>query len=57
MVLDFLGYGIYTWADDRKYKGYWVNNKMHGEGEFVWPDNKLYKGNLKSLMNIYRELR
>ena len=39
-----IGDGEYTWADGRKYKGKWANNKMHGEGIFTWPDNKIYKG-------------
>ena len=37
--------GEYTWADGRKYRGQWLNNKMHGEGEYIWPDGKSYKGN------------
>lgn len=39
-----LGIGEYIWSDNRKYKGEWRNNKMHGKGEFMWPDGKRYVG-------------
>jgi len=26
------GYGVYTWADGRKYEGEWVAGKQHGRG-------------------------
>lgn len=36
----YRGMGEYVWSDNRRYKGQWVNNKMHGEGVFTWPDGK-----------------
>ena len=35
---------MYNWADGRKYKGDWRNNKMEGYGEFDWPDGRKYNG-------------
>jgi len=26
------GKGVYMWSDNKKYVGYWLNNKMHGKG-------------------------
>ena len=31
------GYGIYYWADGRKYEGNWANGKQHGEGKYMLP--------------------
>lgn len=40
--------GTYTWPDERKYVGDWLNNKMHGEGVFTWKDGRTYKGAYKN---------
>ena len=42
-------FGVYEWADDRKYEGEWQNNKMHDRGYFEWPDGRKYKGQWKNL--------
>jgi len=34
------GYGIYYWADGRKYEGYWAQGKQHGLGRYVIPQEK-----------------
>jgi hypothetical protein len=31
------GYGVYYWADGRRYEGYWQNGKQHGEGKYILP--------------------
>ena len=31
------GYGIYYWADGRKYEGYWAQGKQHGLGRYIIP--------------------
>ncbi len=31
------GFGIYVWADHRKYEGYWVKGKQHGLGTYHVP--------------------
>lgn len=41
------GEGIFTWKDNRKYIGSYVNDKKEGYGEFTWPSGKVYKGNWK----------
>jgi len=38
------GKGIFTWSDNRKYVGEYINDKKEGYGEFFWPDGKIYKG-------------
>lgn len=38
------GKGTFTWPDNRKYVGDYVNDKKEGYGEFIWPDGKVYKG-------------
>ena len=43
------GFGVYEWADDRKYKDEWQNNKMHDRGCFEWPDGRKYKEEWKNL--------
>ena len=43
------GFGVYEWADDRKYEDEWQNNKMHDRGYFEWPDGRKYKGKWKNL--------
>lgn len=32
------GFGLYTWADGRRYEGYWAFGKQHGEGKYILPD-------------------
>lgn len=32
------------YSDGRQFKGNWLNDQMHGEGEFIWPEGKSYKG-------------
>jgi hypothetical protein len=32
------GFGIYTWADGRKYAGEWVNSKRNGRGKIIFVD-------------------
>lgn len=39
------GYGVFTWADGRKYVGEYFEDKKHGYGTFYWADGKCYKGN------------
>ena len=38
------GFGVYCWADGRKFIGEWLNSKMNGWGVFYWADGRLYKG-------------
>ena len=33
------GYGIYYWADGRKYEGYWAHGKQHGLGRYLIPQD------------------
>ena len=42
------GKGVFTWDDQRKYDGQYVNDKKEGYGEFYWPDGRVYKGNWKN---------
>lgn len=32
------GYGIYYFADGRKYVGHWIKNQMNQAGTFSWPN-------------------
>ncbi len=41
------GQGTYSWADGRRYKGSWENNKMEGYGVFTWKDGRIYEGEFK----------
>lgn len=43
------GFGIYVWADGRRYEGNWKNGKQHGKGHYIvneitkqglWEDGK-----------------
>jgi hypothetical protein len=38
-------FGVIEHADGYIYKGAWLNDKMHGEGEEIWPDGEEYFGN------------
>ena len=48
------GWGVFTWADGRKYEGFWAEGKQHGEGALmykgkckngIWINGKLAKSN------------
>jgi hypothetical protein len=38
------GYGLMTWADGRRYEGYWVNSKCTGFGILAHKDGRRYEG-------------
>lgn len=38
------GYGVYTWADGRRYEGNWSNGKQHGEGKYILPNGTIKIG-------------
>ena len=38
------GYGVYEWADGRKYEGNWAFGKQHGQGKYVLSDGKVRIG-------------
>lgn len=38
------GYGIYIWADGRRYEGLWQNGKQHGKGKYILPNNTVKVG-------------
>jgi hypothetical protein len=38
------GYGVFTWADGRKYEGQYFDDKKEGRGVFTWPDQRKYDG-------------
>ena len=38
------GYGVYTWADGRKYEGEFMNNEQHGIGTYISKSGKIKKG-------------
>ena len=38
------GYGLMTWADGRRYEGYWVNSKCTGLGTLTHKDGRRYEG-------------
>ena len=31
------GFGVYFWADGRKFEGLWSNGKQHGVGRYLIP--------------------
>jgi hypothetical protein len=39
------GFGVYTWADGRRYEGEYLNDKKHGFGKYIWADGRQYIGN------------
>ncbi len=41
------GYGVFYYHEGGKYKGNWLNNKMHGKGKYTWTNKKIYEGNWK----------
>ena len=38
------GFGVYTWANGRKYEGEWVNGKQHGKGKLFLLDGTIKTG-------------
>ena len=42
------GYGDFSWADGRVYKGEYVDDKKEGQGVFIWPDGREYNGMWKN---------
>ena len=53
----FMGEGLYQWADGSSYKGGWADNKMHGKGTYVDAKGEAYEGdffngNGPDLLNI-----
>jgi len=38
------GYGEYRWSSGAVYRGYWHQDRMHGEGELHSPNGDVYKG-------------
>ena len=42
------GKGIFTWPDNRKYQGEYVNDKKEGFGTFEWADGRKFKGYWKN---------
>ena len=42
------GYGVYTWPDNRKYAGYYVDDKKEGHATYYWNDGRKYDGKWKN---------
>jgi hypothetical protein len=42
------GFGTYQWVDGKKYEGYWLKGKQHGEGKFT-------NGKGKSRMGLWED--
>mmetsp|Transcript_33698 Transcript_33698/g.53863 ORF Transcript_33698/g.53863 Transcript_33698/m.53863 type:complete len:120 (+) Transcript_33698:523-882(+) len=38
------GYACYTWADGRRYRGQYVEDRKEGYGVYKWPDGTKYEG-------------
>jgi hypothetical protein len=38
------GEGLFTWPDERSYKGNYQNDKKSGFGTFTWPNGTVYEG-------------
>ena len=38
------GYGETIWPDGKSYKGYYLDDKKHGQGVFSWNNRKGYEG-------------
>lgn len=38
------GYGVYSWADGRRYEGEWKNGKQHGKGKYILLDGTIKTG-------------
>ena len=41
------GKGTFTWPDNRKYEGEFVNDLREGFGVYEWPDGRVYRGSWK----------
>jgi hypothetical protein len=35
---------MYTWADGSTYEGYWLDNKIYGQGVYLWKDGRRFYG-------------
>jgi hypothetical protein len=42
-----IGYGIYYFANGRKYEGHWIKNQMNQVGVFSWPNGDRAEGIFK----------
>ena len=42
------GQGVFTWPDNRKYKGGYLNDKKDGYGVFEWADGRRFEGMWKN---------
>ena len=38
------GYGVFTWADGRKFEGNYYEDLKTGHGIFYWPNGQIYEG-------------
>jgi hypothetical protein len=38
------GFGVFTWADGRIYKGNWINGKQSGTGKYIRPNGEIKMG-------------
>jgi len=38
------GYGVFTWADGRKFEGYYNADKKEGPGVFYWANGTKVQG-------------
>lgn len=36
------GFGVYTWNNNKQYKGYWKNDVHHGQGIMIFPNNESF---------------
>ena len=42
------GRGLFTWPDNRRYDGEYIDDKKEGMGIFYWPDGRKYEGEWKN---------
>ena len=42
------GFGVFNWADGRKYEGEYFDDLREGKGIFTWPDGRKYDGEWKN---------
>ena len=38
------GFGVYSWADGRRYEGFFTRDKRQGYGIYMMPDHNTYSG-------------